>query len=325
MPNAIKYNNGNVTGSIQKGNIALGVNLPLLTSNTPGWYNGPNPPTSGLYQIIETSISGDPDVFCPQNNTELINFARWKGATGANTGSVGAAVRWVAAQPNLLISNYEFPSIVTDGLTMAFDSTFSGSYPAGNGSTIYDLTGGTAYSGNIYGNPSWANNMSNLTICLLLTKTSTGTGYANHPINKWNTAYNVNASFILYHFENYQSNNQDGFLGWYGYGTNSGWANIGTYGFTRLTVGQTKWVALQYNSTQGGQAWVNGSKSGGRSGNNGTLGPTTSTTYDMNIYMPYEGSQIGTGYVSHILFYNRELTDAEMVQNYNAVSSRVIL
>jgi hypothetical protein len=121
--------------------------------------------------------------------------------------------------------------------------------------------------------------------------------------------------------ENYQGNNQDGVLGWYGYGTNSGWANIGTYGFTSLTVGQTKWVALQYNSTQGGQAWVNGSKSGGRSGNNGNLGPTTSTTYDFQVYIP---DQIGTGYVSHVLFYNRELTDTEMTQNYNAVSSRVV-
>jgi hypothetical protein len=92
-----------------------------------------------------------------------------------------------------------------------------------------------------------------------------------------------------------------------------------------MTTGQTFWVALQYNSSQGGQAWVNGSKSGGRSGNNGNLGPTTSTTYDINMYLPYEGSPIGTGYVSHILFYNRELSDAEMTKNYNAVSSRVVI
>jgi hypothetical protein len=208
---------------------------------------------------------------------------------------------------------------------MAFDSTYSGSYPAGGGSTIHDLMGSNSYNGTIYGNPSWANNISNLSICLLLTKTSTGTGYANHPINKWNTAYNVNASFILYHFENYQGNGADGVLGWYGYGSNSGWANIGSYGFTTMSVGQTYWIGLQFNSTDGGQPWVNGNPSGGRSGNVGVLGPSTSYTSDMNLYIPYTGSQIGTGYISHILFYNRELTNAEMVQNYNAVSSRVVI
>jgi len=92
-----------------------------------------------------------------------------------------------------------------------------------------------------------------------------------------------------------------------------------------MSVGQTFWVALQYNSTQGGQAWVNGNKSGGRSGNNGNLGNISSPTGTMNIYLPYTGSQIGTGYISHILFYNRELSDAEMVQNYNAVASRVVI
>jgi len=320
MPNGVKYSTTIPSGSLKRGNVALGVNGNLGPTSTTGFYSMPVP-QSGKYIINKVSPNGNPNFFVPANDAELIRLAKNEGATGANTGSVTNAIIWMSSQPNLLVSNYEYPSIVTDGLVMAFDSTYSGSYPAGGGSTMYDLMSNNSYSDTIFGNQSWANNISNLTVCLLLTKTSTGTGYANHPINKWNTAYNVNASFILYHFENYQGNNQDGVLGWYGYGTNSGWANIGTYGFTTMTVGQTKWVALQYNSTQGGQAWVNGNKSGGRSGNNGTLGPTTSTTYDMQVYIP---SQIGTGYVSHILFYNKELSDAEMIQNYNAVSSRII-
>jgi hypothetical protein len=319
MPNSIKYKAGNLAGSLQKGNVALGVNSSVLgpTSST-GWYSGITPP-QGQYIIYEVSEGSLPRMYQPLNDTQLIQFTRSKGATNIN--SIQSAINWIATQSNLLISNYDFPSIVTDGLVMAFDLNYSGSYPNNTGPTVYDLMSNNSFNGTIYGNPSWANNISQLTICLLLTKTSTGTGYANHPINKWNTAYNVNASFILYHFENYLGNNQDGVLGWYGCGTNSGWANIGTYGFTTLTVGQTKWVALQYNSTQGGQSWVNGSKSGGRSGNNGILGSTSSATYDFQIYMP---DQIGTGYINHILFYNRELTDSEMTQNYNAVSSRVI-
>ena len=137
MPNAVKYNSGNVTGSIRKGDIALGVNLPLLTSNTPGWYNGPNPPVYGLYQIIETAASGDPDVFCPQNTTELTNFARWKGATGANTGSVDAILAWIGTQSNLMVSNFEYEQIVTNGLVTSLDSGYSSGYPK-QGTVMYD-------------------------------------------------------------------------------------------------------------------------------------------------------------------------------------------
>lgn len=320
MPNAIKYKTGNLTGSLQKGDVALGIDVQGPTSTT-GWYNGITP-DSGRYIVYKTISNDTPRIFYPADDSELIRLAKQEGATGANTGSAAAVVRWMATQPNLLVSNYEFPSIVTDGLVMAFDSTYSGSYPAGGGSFIYDLMSSNSYSGYDFGNSSWSNDISNITICCLITKTHTGTGYANHPISKWNSGYNVNASFILYHFENYQGNNQDGKLGWYGYGANSGWSNIGDYGFTTMTVGQTYWVALQYNSPEGGQAWVNGNPSGGRSGNNGTLGPSGAGS--MQIYMPYEGSQIGTGYISHMLFYNRELTDEEMIQNYNAVSSRVI-
>ena len=107
MPNAIKYKAGNLTGSLQKGNVALGVSGSFGPTSTTGWYNGPNPPTSGLYQIIETAASGDPEVYSPQNDAELIRFARWKGATGADTGSVAAVLAWVGTQSNLMAINFQ--------------------------------------------------------------------------------------------------------------------------------------------------------------------------------------------------------------------------
>jgi hypothetical protein len=321
MPNSIKYSTTTPPNSLRKGNVAIGVNdVDMGPTTSTGWYNGVTP-ILGNYVIYKTAATGDPDVFAPQSDQELYNFVIMQGGNSSNTTSVGAALAWIATQSDLLAVNNSLPSISTNGLVSYLDVGEVGSYPT-TGTTMYDLIGDNSYSDTIFGDPSWANNISNLTICALITKTSTGTGYANHPINKWNTSYNVNSSFILYHFENYQGNNQDGQLGWYGCGTNSGWTNVGGYGFTRLSVGQTKWVALQYNSTQGGQAWVNGSKTGGRSGNNGNLGSTTSSTSNLQIYMP---GQIGTGYINHILFYNRELTDTEMTQNYNAVSSRVVL
>ena len=67
--------------------------------------------------------------------------------------------------------------------------------------------------------------------------------------------------------------------------------------------------------------WYNGNKVNGRSGARGTLGPNTSPPSDMYVYGPV---QVGPVKVRQVLFYNRELTDAEMIQNYNAISSRIV-
>jgi len=153
MPNAIKYKAGNLTGSLQKGNVALGISGSLGPTSTTGWYNGPNPPTSGLYQIIETAASGDPEVYSPQNDAELIRFARWKGATGANTGSAAAVLAWIGTQTNLMAANFQYESIVTDGLVLNLDAGFVGSYPT-TASTWYDLSGNNN-SGSLINGPTF--------------------------------------------------------------------------------------------------------------------------------------------------------------------------
>lgn len=322
MPNPIKYSTTSETLALKKGNFYIGTNdVGKGPTDSTGYWNGINPPSGG-YTIYLNKSSDGPSIYVASDNSELITLTNR--ISGGSYTTVPQCLSYFASQNDKIVTNMEYPNIVTNGLVMALDSSYTLSYPQTD-STIYSVADSTQFSNYTYGNYSWANNISNLTICLLLTKTNTGTGYANHPVNKWNTAYNVNASFILYHFENWQGNNQDGVLGWYGYGSNSGWANIGSYGFTTMSVGQTYWIGLQFNSTDGGQPWVNGNPSGGRSGNVGVLGPLTSYTSDMNLYIPYTGSQIGTGYISHILFYNRELTNAEMVQNYNAVSSRIVI
>jgi hypothetical protein len=322
MPNPIKYSISTEARSLKKGDFYIGTgDVDKGPTSSTGFWNGITPPSGG-YTVYVNKPSGGPSIHVCANDSQLINLTNKIANTNYTTAN--ECLNYFYNRTDAMVANYDYPNIVTKNLVSAADSRYTFSYPQ-NGSSIYDMGRGSSYSDTNFGNPGWANNIANLTICLLLTKTHTGLGYANHPVNKWNTAYNVNASFILYHFENWQGNNQDGVLGWYGYGTNSGWANIGTYGFTRMNVGQTFWIGLQYNSISGGQAWVNGAPAGSRSGNNGTLGPTTSATYDSYVYMPYQGSQMGTGYVSHFLAYDRELSDNEMIANYNAVKTRVVV
>ena len=149
MPNGVKYSTTTLTGALKRGNIALGVTGELGPTANTGFYSMPVP-ASGKYIINKVSPSSIPNFFAPQNDTELIQFARNEGATGANTGSAAAVLAWIATQPNLEAANFEYPNIITDGLVLNIDAGFVGSYPT-TGTTIYDISGnvnnGTLYNG----------------------------------------------------------------------------------------------------------------------------------------------------------------------------------
>jgi len=136
MPNAIKYKTGNLTGSLEKGTIALGTNVLGPTSNT-GWYSGVTPDTN-RYIVYKTSLTDTPRIFSPINDSELIRLAQQEGATGANTGSASSVLSWMASQTNLLAVNKAYPNIITDNLVYLIDSTFISSYPT-TGTTTYPL------------------------------------------------------------------------------------------------------------------------------------------------------------------------------------------
>ena len=143
MPNGVKYSTSTPSGSLRRDNVALGVNGNLGPTANTGFYSMPTP-ASGKYIINKVAASGVPNFFAPQNDTELIQFARNEGATGADTGSAAAVLAWIATQPNLEAANFEYENIVTDGLVLNLDAGFVGSYPT-TASTCYDLSG---YSNN---------------------------------------------------------------------------------------------------------------------------------------------------------------------------------
>jgi hypothetical protein len=114
MSSPVKYVTSTPSGSIRNGSVALGINsIDYGPSSTTGWYPGVNPP-DGKYVIYETNVSGIPNIFVPNNTTELIAFAVSRGGTAANE---AAALQWINGQSNLFIISYDYPNIVTDGLT----------------------------------------------------------------------------------------------------------------------------------------------------------------------------------------------------------------
>lgn len=318
MPFPIKYKSGNLTGSLQKGNVALAINnINLGPTSTTGWYNGPNY-TSGTYQIIETAASGDPDVYCPQNDSELITFVKWKGATGSNTGSAAAALAWIATQSNLMAVNNTFPNIVTDGMVLNLTANTISSYPT-TGITWYDVSGGSNNgtltngptfnsSGYIqfdgvddYINASSTNNTYSSLTFIALVNTSTQTGGAGIVFNRGGggstTGMNIlypNGGSIGYHW------NDDSSTYLYNPGLslpNNRWC------FCCVSVSPTQAI-FQINGSSVVRSYTNPSP-------NTTIGGNLMVGADAAISRYYQSK------ISNAQIYNRALSQAEILQNYH--------
>lgn len=202
-------------------------------------------------------------------------------------------------------------SIYDQNLKLCFDSKHPKSW---NGSLYYDLITGADY--NNIGNPSWLNDIRFCTISIVMQWYQVATGYADHPISKFNSTLE-NASMTLYHFQNYQGNGADGI--WQFIAGNGGWTSLGSS--NTLTFGSKHHIVLQFNTVDGAQTWFNGTKNGGR-GAGGILGNShTAGTGSIG----FEGANPnGNGHTKmyHLSWWNVELPDAEVIKQYNMLKTR---
>jgi hypothetical protein len=334
MPNAIKYKAGNLTGSLQKGNVALAVNDIAGPTSTTGWYNGPNF-TQGTYQIIETAATGDPDVFCPQNDAELIKFVKWKGATGGNTGSVGAALAWIATQNNLLATNEVYPNIVTSGLAMILDAGFVGSYPT-TASTWYDISGNNI-SGSLINGPTF-----NINGAIVFDGVDDNVNCGNNtnpllnpgPSEAWslsatfknsqsipndNTIYGIAGKRVINETNGYTLMLRGGsYNGVLARLSNSGKSLVDilptTNYSTILANGQYHQMVMTYGTNDTGSLYIDGVLVGQAVAPNFDFNNSNSAfkigVGDTNNAHPFNGS------INSVSFYNRSLSQAEILQNY---------
>jgi len=160
---------------------------------------------------------------------------------------------------------------------------------------------------------------SQLTVMTWVTKNSYHTGYAQHGISKWYGSGQGlgNASLILYHFGDYNGNGADGRFGWYA-GLGNSWSGSSS---TTLEVGETALLTFQYTTNAGMRAWKNGSPISGRNNTNKGDGGYQNTGNSMGIYIGESSSNVHQKH-HQVLMYDRDLSDAEILQNYNATKSR---
>jgi len=139
------------SGSLVKGGAGFGVTAQNYGPTVPntGFYNTIAPPSGG-YTFYKTKPQNGPIVKVANNDTDLINIIKeYSGVTY----SISGALQWAATQPDIAVTNLDYSNIVTDGLFAILDASSTLNYPR-TGSTIYDISGKNA-SGSLNGNVVW--------------------------------------------------------------------------------------------------------------------------------------------------------------------------
>ena len=329
MPNYVQYSTSNLTGSLRKGNVALGVTTASIAgpTSTTNWYTGITPAT-GKYVIYKTAATGDPDIFCPQTDQELFNFVLMQGGSSPNITSVSASLAWIGTQTNLVAANFDYENIVTDGLVLNLDAGFVGSYPT-TASTWYDISGNdknstltngptfnSANSGSIVFDgvddyvltPSLLNASLNPTESVFVWFNPAAAGQIVSELGQ----ATIDAG---YHDSNIEVNSSGifSFSVWHGSLTNKVVSSAKSF---------NNWYHLGF--TYSGTtfiAYINGSSIGTTTF---TRQPPTSLHYGL---CSIDGTNMGTsaygsGKMGNFMFYNRALSASEIQQNYNAQKGR---
>lgn len=153
MPNPIKYSTSSETLALKKGNFYIGTgDVGKGPSDTTGYYNGVSP-SSGGYVIYmnKTGAPGNLSYHNAPTDEALISFTN--NLAGQSYTGVNQCLVYYASQTDKVVLNRDYEGIVTNGLIFNLDAGFTPSYPQ-SGETWYDIstsnTNGTLTNGPTY-------------------------------------------------------------------------------------------------------------------------------------------------------------------------------
>jgi len=139
MINLFKSGTTPSNGTIVRNNFVIAVQEGIgygPTAST-GFWAGITPPLSG-YTIYTNKSANGPSIFTSTNNENVIITAQKLGGTNINT--INDALIWFNGQSDRLVTNIDYPSIVTSGMVLNLDAGYVPSYPR-TGTTWNDLSG----------------------------------------------------------------------------------------------------------------------------------------------------------------------------------------
>jgi hypothetical protein len=319
MGNIIKYSTTGVTNTISKGNFYLGVN-----SNTggptdiTGFWNGIQPPLSGYTLYGNKNDAFGPSINVFNNDAELISFVNQR---GGNVSTISGAINYFSSNDELMLVNKDYESIVTDGLVLNLDASFTPSYPK-SGNTWYGLSlsgnNGTLTNGptfNSGGGGSIAfDGVDDSVDCGVVPSTI----YQTFTVSSWVRCTNVGLN------NNIVSKNGPYFMRIvssklrFNVLTNTGWL----FQVGNVTLSNNVWYNL--SMVYDGSTWKGYINSNLDFSVSKTGSITTNSTLYIG-YTPAAGEQAGfNGNISQTSIYNRSLTTQEILQNYQSTFTRFL-
>ena len=336
MLNPVKYTTTTPSGSLRKSNMAIGVDpsVALGPTSTTGFYAGITPPAGG-YTIYQNKVSGGPSIYVVSNDTELVNYTNTQvaGTVASPAGYTTAAqcLSYYAGQTDKICANLNYEGIVTSGSVFHMDAGYTVSYPT-TSSTWYDLSGNSRNS-TLFNTPAFsASNSGSITFSTSSLNYATASNIGS--ISRWtaecwvkfnSTTTNQVAMVIGNQFNG--SNAINFTIGTNGAPTSwniqagffdGGWRN--TTGFAPV-VGTWYQIVGTYDGTTIRQ-YVNGAANGGTLTYSGT--PTSGGEIRMMRRWDdiVSTGNLFNGNLAIARVYNRALTAAEVLQNYNAQKGR---
>jgi len=199
-------------------------------------------------------------------------------------------------------------NLVTDDLVIALDdknprckSTAAQTTWDNELTKTYNMTSGLYFANSDLGTDF--DGVDNITYCTTFYIHSHHTSYSHSPMFKYGGT--ADAFLRLYDFGNTDT---------LGYLLNGGgvWKGLGSY-YANTTVGTYLNYSLQYDAVSGAQTWANGVKYGSATATPGTIATNTDPFY---FYPTSTGGVYAK--IASVYVYLRTLTDAEMIQNFNA-------
>jgi hypothetical protein len=332
MPNLFRSGSDTtITGSIYKGPFTIGVTTASIKGPTvadTGFYNGITP-VSGGYCVYAIKSTQGPSIRTAADVTELGKISVAYGNAVNQTGSLARIMNFFEAN-GYVVTNFDYGNIVTSGCIGVLDASFLPSYnqTTTNSNIVYDLSGKAA-TGSFNGNVTWVNGYTQSYFSFPSSNTSSF-------ISSTVTQSYIDFTMILQ--PDFSLTTTSTLVGLIATST----PNTGQDKSLRMVITGSTWTM---NGRNPGDAndWANPSAStfyvNGVSGSTLTSGSawycfggarTNTTSGAFSGSFPYYLGTTGfngdnrnfQGKIAVTLLYNRALSAAEQLQNFNALRGR---
>lgn len=334
MPNSIKYDANTQSQALKKGNFWIGTgDVGKGPSSSTGYFDGVTP-GSNQY-IIYYNKSGSNRIYYCANGDQVYTITnRLKGQSFT---TLESALAYIATQSDMLCTNINYPPIVTNGLVMNFDAAFVPSYPL-SGTSMYNNTY-SATTATLYNGISWADYgvggaflFDGIDDAITLNYSFTDFSFVGEPFSLcvWARKTQTNPQTRVV------QRGIGGGGGYWGFGFTNGTQisffignnSTGTTQFsTSNIISNNTWYYLvsTYDNNGTAKLYLNGVDV---TGTPVTLVNVTPPSYFICYNLGLYNCTIGgykeyyKGYIAQHSSYNRVLSPAEVLQNYNATKSR---